>query len=63
MNAARLAVEILLWFAVAVAWLSCIGLLVMDHVFDKLHYLAPVTTVSTSSGAKYTTPPLSLRRE
>lgn len=46
MNAARLAVEILLWFAVAVAWLSCVGLLVMDHVFDKLHYLAPVTTVS-----------------
>lgn len=46
MSKATLAVEVLLWFAVAVAWLSCLGMLFMDDIFEKLHYLAPVTTVS-----------------
>jgi multisubunit Na+/H+ antiporter MnhG subunit len=46
MTAATLAVEVLLWFAVAVAWISCLGMLLMKGVFEKLHYLAPVATVS-----------------
>lgn len=47
MNAANLAVEVLLGLTVAVAWLSCIGMLAMDNVLDALHYLAPVTTVAS----------------
>lgn len=46
MSNATLAVEALLWSAVVVAWLSCLGMLLMDDVLEKLHYLAPVTTVS-----------------
>lgn len=46
MSKATLAVEVLLWIAVVVAWLSCLGMLLMDDILEKLHYLAPVTTVS-----------------
>ena len=46
MTAARLAVEVLLWLAVAVAWACCLGMLLMEDFFDKLHFMAPVTTVS-----------------
>lgn len=46
MNAARLAVEVLLWTAVVVAWICCLGMLLMEHFFEKLHYMASVTTVS-----------------
>lgn len=47
MSAANIAVEVLLGITVAVAWLSCVGMLVMDDVLDALHYLAPVTTVAS----------------
>ena len=46
MTAARLAVEVLLWVAVVVAWICCLGMVLMEEFFEKLHYMASVTTVS-----------------
>jgi len=45
MSAASIAVALLLGFGVAVELACCIGVLVMDDAFDKLHYLGPATIV------------------
>lgn len=47
MTAADIAVETLLGVSVLTAWLCCLGILWMRNVLDALHYLAPVTTVSS----------------
>jgi len=43
MSAATIAVGILLGFGVFVELACCIGVLVMDDAYDKLHYLGPAT--------------------
>ncbi len=42
-----LVVEILVGFAVAVTWISCIGLLAMRNVFQRLHFVTPIATLSS----------------
>ena len=46
MNAGTTAVAALLAVAVISAWICCLGLLVMGDFFERLHYMAPVSTVS-----------------
>jgi multicomponent Na+:H+ antiporter subunit G len=46
MNAATIAIQVLLAFAVVVALLCCLGILVMKDFYERLHYMAPVATVS-----------------
>ncbi len=41
-----IAVEVLLAIAVVTALLCCLGLLVMPDFYERLHYMASVTTVS-----------------
>ena len=43
---ATTAVQVLLGIAVVSALLSSLGILIMRGVYEQLHYLAPVTTVS-----------------
>lgn len=45
MSAATIAVEVLLEIAVVVAWLCCLGILVMPNFYERLHYLSTVTTI------------------
>ncbi len=45
MSATSLAVGGLLGFGVVVELACCIGVLVMDDAYDKLHYLGPATIV------------------
>lgn len=45
MNLTSIVVDVLLGFAVAVELACCIGVLVMDNAFDKLHYLGPAAIV------------------
>ena len=45
MSLTSIAVAALLGFAVAVELACCIGVLVMDDAFDKLHYLGPAAIV------------------
>ncbi len=46
MNAATIAIEVLLAVAVAIALLCCLGMLLMKDFYERLHYMASVTTVS-----------------
>ncbi len=46
MNPASIAIQVLLALAVVIALLSCLGILLMKDFYERLHYLAPVTTVS-----------------
>jgi multicomponent Na+:H+ antiporter subunit G len=48
MTAQQIVVAILLAVGVAVELLSCIGMLVMEDVLDRLHYLAPATTIGSA---------------
>jgi len=48
MSAGDVAVAVLLVLSLAVAVFSCIGLTFVKGFFNRLHYLAPVTTVSTT---------------
>ncbi len=43
----NLTTEILLGFAVILTWVCTAGILKMRNAFEKLHYLAPVATLST----------------
>jgi monovalent cation/proton antiporter MnhG/PhaG subunit len=45
MTPASIAVAALLTFGVAVELACCVGVLVMDDAYDKLHYLGPATIV------------------
>lgn len=40
-------VEALIVFALAVTWLSCLGLLVMRNVLQRLHFVTPIATLAT----------------
>jgi multisubunit Na+/H+ antiporter MnhG subunit len=48
MSAGDMAVSVLLVLSLAVAVFSCVGLTFVRGYFNRLHYLAPVTTVSTT---------------
>ena len=47
MNAATIAVEVLVWVSVATCLICCLGLVVMEDIFERLHYMATVSTIST----------------
>ncbi len=47
MSAATIAVEVLVWVAVATCLICCLGIVVMKDFFERLHYMAPVSTVAT----------------
>jgi multicomponent Na+:H+ antiporter subunit G len=46
-NAPTIAVEVLVWVAVATCLICCLGLVVMEDVFERLHYMSTVSTIST----------------
>jgi len=46
LSAAGLAVAALLALGVAVAWLSCLGVLLMPDPYDRLHYTAPASALA-----------------
>lgn len=46
MKAATIAIEVCLGIAVVMAWLCCLGILVMPNFYERMHYLASVTTIS-----------------
>jgi multicomponent Na+:H+ antiporter subunit G len=48
MSAASIIIDALLVFGVAVELACCVGVLVMDDAFDKLHYLGPAAIVGPS---------------
>ena len=45
MNAASIAVVVLLTIGVAIELACCVGVLVMDDAYDKLHYVGPAAIV------------------
>ncbi len=49
MNAAAIAVEVSLGIGVVMAWLCCLGILLMPNFYERLHYLAGVTSISAFS--------------
>lgn len=49
MSAATIAVEVFLAIAVLSAWVCCIGIVVVPNFYERLHYLATVTTISAFS--------------
>jgi len=48
-SAATIAVEVFLAIAVLSAWLCCIAIVVMPNLYERLHYLSTVTTISAFS--------------
>jgi monovalent cation/proton antiporter MnhG/PhaG subunit len=46
MTAATTAVEVLVWMAVATCLICCLGIVVMKDLYERLHYMAPVSTVA-----------------
>jgi len=46
-SAATLAVEVLVWVVVITCLLCCLGLVAMKDFFERLHYMATVSTVAT----------------
>ena len=49
MSASIIAVEVFLGIAVVMTWLCCLGILLMPTFYERLHYLAIVTTISAFS--------------
>lgn len=47
MSAATMAVEALVWVAVVTCLVCCLGIVVMKDFFERLHYMATVSTVAT----------------
>ena len=45
------AIEILLGIGVIIAWLSALGVLVMRDPYERLHYMAPLSTLAVMSVA------------
>jgi multicomponent Na+:H+ antiporter subunit G len=45
MSATSVIVDVLVGFGVAVELACCVGVLVMDDAYDKLHYLGPAAIV------------------
>lgn len=46
MSAATIAVEVLVWLAVVTCLVCCLGIVVMKDFFERLHYMATVSTVA-----------------
>jgi monovalent cation/proton antiporter MnhG/PhaG subunit len=46
MSPAQLAVDVLLGIAVVVALISCLGVISMPNVFDRLHLVTPASVLS-----------------
>ncbi len=46
MTAATRAVEVLLAICVIPAWICCFGMLIISDFYERLHYMATVSTVS-----------------
>jgi monovalent cation/proton antiporter MnhG/PhaG subunit len=49
MSVATVVVEIFLAIAVLSAWMCCFGIVVVPNFYERLHYLATVTTISAFS--------------
>ena len=47
MSAATMAVEALVWLAVVTSLVCCLGMVMMKDFFERLHYMATVSTVAT----------------
>lgn len=47
MSAATIAVEVLVWVAVVICLICCLGIVLMKDFFERLHYMATVSTVAT----------------
>ncbi len=47
MSAATIAVQALVWLAVITSLVCCLGIVVMKDFFERLHYMATVSTVAT----------------
>ena len=45
--AAHIAIEVLLSIAVVVALICCLGLAIMPDFYERLHYMATVSTITT----------------
>ena len=45
MSVGSLAIDVLLATSVAAALLSCLGIAVMKSQYDRLHFMAPVSTI------------------
>lgn len=48
MSAASLTVDVLVWVAVAGSLICCLGIVVMKDFFERLHFMAPVSTASVT---------------
>jgi monovalent cation/proton antiporter MnhG/PhaG subunit len=46
-SAARVAVEVLVWATVLTCLVCCLGIALMKNLFERLHYMATVSTVAT----------------
>ncbi len=46
MTAGTIAVEVLLAVAVISAWICCLGMVIISDFYERLHYMASVSTVS-----------------
>ncbi len=46
MNAHQIAIEVLLWGAVGLTVVCTVGMLVMDDVLERIHYMSPVAIIS-----------------
>ena len=46
MSPSQLVVDVLLAVAVAVALISCLGVIVMPNVFDRIHLVTPASVLS-----------------
>ncbi|HKU19710.1 MAG TPA: monovalent cation/H(+) antiporter subunit G [Terriglobales bacterium] len=47
MSAAGVAVEVLVWATVLTCLVCCLGIALMKNLFERLHYMATVSTVAT----------------
>ncbi len=47
MKGADIAVVVCLGVCVVTTLICCLGIIVLEDFFDRLHYLAPVTTISS----------------
>jgi monovalent cation/proton antiporter MnhG/PhaG subunit len=46
MTAATVVVQVLVWIAVGTCLVCCLGIAVMRNVFERLHYMAGVSTIA-----------------
>lgn len=49
MSPAVIAVEVLVWIAVVTCLVCCLGIVLMKDFFERLHYMATVSTIATAA--------------